>query len=117
VVDTKGKSKIDMPPTLNVISHNLEKQECKTWEQPPDGWIKCNKKGSWGAIIQNCRSAEMGEAIACLEGLKLGAANSALNLVIETDCAGVIEAFDDDNRIMSELCFIAKDFKRMKPTD
>jgi hypothetical protein len=59
----------------------------------------------------------MGETIACLEGLKLGAANSDLNLIIETDCADIIETFEDDNRIRSELCFIAKDFKRMKPTD
>jgi hypothetical protein len=41
VVDRKGKSKIDQPPNLKVISPNMEKHEAKTCEKPPNGWIKC----------------------------------------------------------------------------
>jgi ribonuclease HI len=87
------------------------------------------KTGAWGAIfrdhngqtivsawdyIPHCNSAAVGEAIACLEGLKLALANSSPNLIIETDCNAVLEAFKCDSNDRSEICIIAKEFKLKK---
>jgi hypothetical protein len=59
----------------------------------------------------------MGEAIACLEGLKLALANSTANLIIETDCASILESFKESSFDRSEVCLIAKEFKLLKPPD
>jgi hypothetical protein len=68
-------------------------------------------------VITHCESAAMGEAIACLEGLNLDIANSSANLIIKTDCSSVLHDFREDSCDRSEVCFIAKDFNRMKPPD
>jgi hypothetical protein len=68
-------------------------------------------------VITHCQSAAMGEDIACLEGLKLGIANYSANLIIETDCSSVVHALREDSCDRSEVCFIAKEFNRMKPPD
>jgi hypothetical protein len=59
----------------------------------------------------------MGEAIACLEGLKLGLANCTSNLIIETDRASVLESFKEDSCDRSEALFIAKEFNILRPPD
>jgi ribonuclease HI len=75
--------------------------------QPVVEWIKVNvdasfladqNRGSWGAVIkshegktitstwgkiEHCQSAEMAEAIACYEGLKLSLTISCNKVVIE----------------------------------
>jgi hypothetical protein len=47
------------------------------------------KTSAWGTIPK-CDSAEMAEAIACMEGIKenINAVDSGLN--IESDCAAII---------------------------
>jgi hypothetical protein len=40
-------------------------------------------------VIPHCISAEMGEAIACLESLKVTAKLTTENLVFETDCSSL----------------------------
>jgi hypothetical protein len=90
------------------------------------------KTGAWGAILRDhngqtivsawdyiphCNSAAVGEAIACLEGLKLALANSSPNLIIETDCNAVLEVFKCDSNDRSEICIIAKEFKLKKSPD
>ena len=67
--------------------------------------------------INHCQSAEIGEAIACLEGLKLANANSNANLIIETDCAAVIDAFRETSCNRSEVHLIAKEFSLLKHSD
>jgi hypothetical protein len=91
----------------------------KFWGKPPLGWVKCNvdasflneeKNGSgeavirdhngniiysaW-AVIEHCQTAAMGEAIACMEGLKLALACSNTDIIIETDCASILESFKE----------------------
>jgi hypothetical protein len=98
-VDKKGKGKIDDLPFIGEKTQNLRQEQREVWDKPPDGWIKCNvdasflkeeQNGAWGVVLRDhmgnillsawdvithCQSAAMGEAIACLEGLKLGIAN------------------------------------------
>jgi hypothetical protein len=57
----------------------------------------------------------MGEAIACYEGLKIGLQNSTSNLIIEKDCASILETFREDSYARSKVCLIVKDFKLLKP--
>jgi ribonuclease HI len=59
----------------------------------------------------------MGEAIACLEGLKMAIENSTANVVIETDCAAIIDSFKETSCNRSEVGMIAKEFSLLKPPD
>jgi ribonuclease HI len=141
VVDRKGKGKIDQKQIIDDKVQNAMQVQGKIWEKSPDGWIKCNvdasflkeeRNGAWGVVLRDhmgnillsawdvithCQSAAMGEAIACLEGLRLGIANCTSNLIIETDCASVVESFREDSSDRSEVCFIAKEFNSLRPPD
>jgi hypothetical protein len=59
----------------------------------------------------------MGEAIACLYGLDLALNNSNQNIIIETDCATILEAFREGSMDRSEVCMIAKEFHLKIPPD
>jgi hypothetical protein len=59
-------------------------------------------------VITNCHSAIMGEAIARLEGLKVGLANCTSNLIIGTDCGSVLKSLREDSCDRSEVFFIVK---------
>jgi hypothetical protein len=61
--------------------------------------------------IAHCQSAAMGEVNTCYQGLKITPQNSTSNLIIEIDCASILEAFKEDRCDRSEVCLIAKDFK------
>jgi hypothetical protein len=76
-----------------------------TWKRPGPGWTKINvdasflidnQRGSWGSVARahvglvvfsawgtstHCQSAEMAEASACLEGLKLAVHYTQGNLI------------------------------------
>jgi hypothetical protein len=53
----------------------------------------------------------MGEVIACrLHGLDLALNNFNQNIIIETDCAAILEAFRKGSMDRSEVCMIAKEF-------
>jgi hypothetical protein len=111
------------------------------WKKPETGWVKCNvdasflneeKKGSWGAVLQDhlgaiicsawgaiihCQTVAMGEAIACLHDLDLALNNSNQNIISETDCAAILEAFREGSMDRSEVCMIAKEFYLKIPPD
>ena len=102
-------------------------QKKQTWTKPEVNWLKCNVdasysadtgQGAWGAVlrdnngkvicsawdhIQQCNSAEEGEAISCIEGLKMSLARSSTNMIIETDYARVLEAFKHDSTDRSKI--------------
>jgi hypothetical protein len=59
----------------------------------------------------------MGEAIACLQGLKIAIANSNSNLIIEIDCAAIVDCFKQTSWNRSEVCLIVKEFNLLKPPD
>ena len=67
-------------------------------------------------VITHCQSAVFGEAIACLEGLKLALANYNF-IITETDCASILDSFKVDSLDRSEVCLIAKEFNLLKPPD
>jgi hypothetical protein len=67
--------------------------------------------------LSHCQSASEGEAIACLEGLKLALANSDSNIIIETYCTYILDSFMEGSPDQSEVCLIAKEFNYMKPPD
>jgi ribonuclease HI len=138
LANRKGKDKVLQN---SEIYRAKETVATETWRKPEEGWVKCNvdasfsseeRTGAWGAVlrdhngqviasawdyISHCNSATVGEAVACLEGLKLALANSSLNLIIETDCAAVLEVFKSDSMDRSESCVIAKEFRLKKPPD
>jgi hypothetical protein len=106
IVDRKGKGKIDQMASTSDNIQQKGEARANNWEKPSDGWIKCNvdasfvreeKNGAWRVVLRDhtgnvllsawdvithCHSAAMGEAIACLEGLKLGLANCTSNLLL-----------------------------------
>jgi hypothetical protein len=53
--------------------------------------------------IDHCQSAEMGEAIACLQGLKIAIANSNSNMIIKIECAAVVDCFKQTSCNRSEV--------------
>jgi ribonuclease HI len=95
-------------------------------------FLKDTKNGSWGAIarmddgsvvysawgaVNRCQSAEMAEAIACLEGLKLAIDLTHGNLLFETDCSSLLKIFDPASEDRSPVSLIAKEFHALKPED
>ncbi|KAK1626176.1 hypothetical protein QYE76_000491 [Lolium multiflorum] len=70
--------------------------------------VKAQGPSAWD-VITHCQSAAMGEAIACIEGLRLGIANCTSNLIIETDCASVVESFREDSSDRSESLLETKE--------
>ena len=139
--DRKGKEKVHQEKLIKHHSSTQEKEVKESWGKPEEGWVKCNvdasfsssdMAGAWGAIlrdhngsiiasawdrINHCNSAALGEAIACLEGLKLSLAHSDSDIIIETDCSAVLEAFKEDSTNRTEVRLIAKEFKLKKPPD
>ena len=138
-MDRKGKEKLDQPKNTCDNVQQGRQEQLKNWENPPDGWIKCNvdasflmdeKNGASGVVLRDhsgivllsdwdiiidCQSAAMGEAVACLEDLKLGLANCDSNLITETDCSSILESFKEDICDRSEVFFMAKEFNLLRP--
>jgi hypothetical protein len=54
-----------------------------------------------------CESADMGEALACLEGLKLYLSEPSADLIIESDCSSILKAFEDGSEDRSIIGQIA----------
>ena len=135
------RKKVHQEKLIKHHSSTQEKEVKESWGKPEEGWVKCNvdasfsssdMAGAWGAIlrdhngsiiasawdrINHCNSAALGEAIACLEGLKLSLAHSDSDIIIETDCSAVLEAFKEDSTNRTEVRLIAKEFKLKKPPD
>jgi hypothetical protein len=112
-----------------------------TWEKTFGRWIKCNVDASfvkveknvalgvvlwdhrgsvllsaWN-VITHCHSEAMGEAIARLEGLKVGLANYTSNIIIEIVCGSVLKSLRECCCDRSEVFFIAKEFDLLRPLD
>ena len=92
-VDRKGKCPV--LPLTTKLDRATPSRSTEHWNAPEVGWIKVNvdasfatvlKSGTWGAIardnagvtifsawgkINHCQTAQIAEAIACYEGLKL----------------------------------------------
>jgi hypothetical protein len=66
-------------------------------------------------VIPHCISAEMCEAIACLESLKVAAKFTTENLVFETNCSSLIKIFDPGATDRSAVTIIANDFNDLRP--
>jgi ribonuclease HI len=139
MVDRKGKAHVCQ--TQRDLSTKDSERKKPSWEKPQEGWMKCNvdasfleteKKGHWGAVLRDlngavicsawgviphCRSAAMGEGIACLQGLEISLQYSSENLIIETDCSAVLEAFNNENLNRTDLGIVAKEFRLKKPPD
>jgi ribonuclease HI len=141
MIDRKGKAKLDISADLRAGANPIETKKEEAWVRPPNGWVKCNvdasfidedRNGAWGAVLRDsngtilfsawntlshCQSASEGEAIAYLEGLKLAIAYSDSNIIIETDCAYILDSFKEGSPDRSKVCLIAKEFNYMKPPD
>jgi hypothetical protein len=57
----------------------------------------------------------MAKAIACYEGLKLSLTIFCNNVVIETDCLGLLKIFDPGGEDRSPSRIIGKDFHGLIP--
>jgi hypothetical protein len=110
----------------------------ETWRRPDQGWVKINfdaayseesSSGAWGAraeimlvmlcsawdTILHCLSAEMGEAVACLESVKLATSLTTGGILLQTDCYSLLKVFDPSTIDRSPVSLIAKEFHRVKP--
>jgi hypothetical protein len=127
-INRKGKAKMDQSKDMIGAAQQGSKYLEISWQKPPLGWGKCNvdasfvneeKSDSWGVVIRDqsrnilcsawdmithCQTAAMGEAIACLEGLKMALVNSNANIIVETDCASILKAFKDGRYDRSKVC-------------
>jgi hypothetical protein len=67
---------------------------------------------TWDVII-HCQSAAAGEAIAFLEGFKLGFANCSSYHVMEIYCASMLESFSKESCDRPKVCYVnLKKFKK-----
>ena len=111
----------------------------QAWKRPEQGWTKVNfdasyvegnSSGTWGAIARNqdgsvafsawgiinhCQSAVMGEAVACLESLKIAINLTDRNLLFKTDCSSLLKIFEPGSVDRTSTSFIAKEFHMVKP--
>ncbi|WVZ73611.1 hypothetical protein U9M48_021897 [Paspalum notatum var. saurae] len=100
------------------------------WQKPGSGWVKVNVDGSFveqtgqagvgviardqeGSVIFTswrvlfaCTSAKEAEARACIEGLRLAAQWCHEPVILESDCAQIVEALRNAGVDRSELCFL-----------
>ena len=118
-----------------------KEQDRKTkWEPPLAGWVKLNVDGSfvqqsgesgvgviardneghvifsaWRAIF-NCQDAAEAEAWACLEGLRLAAQWIHEPVIVESDCASIVQALqaEEDRSALSFILLEAKDHARIQ---
>jgi hypothetical protein len=131
IMDRKGKKMMQQGKTTDKQSIAKTSDATQAWCKPNIGWYKCNvdasfttgvKCGAWGAIIRDhlghsvssawgyipaCESAAMGEALACLEGLKLYLSEPSADLIIESDCSSILKAFEDGSEDRSIIGQIA----------
>jgi ribonuclease HI len=112
-VDVKGKRPIF--ELQEIQSDSPSPAKGSQWKPPDTNWlclsvdasyIKETNVASWGALIRDhngqvhcsawgmlskCATAEMAEAMACLEGIKFSVPLVASGIIIESDCANLIK--------------------------
>jgi hypothetical protein len=99
------------------------------WVPPPQRDLKINVDGASGGgvivrdsggnpqamawrLLIDCRDAELAEALACLEGIKLiHHWPNAIRVVVETDCATIVSKAQCDARDYSGTSAIIGDLK------
>ena len=64
---------------------------------------------AWGKI-KYCQSAQIAEALACYEGLKIASAGTDSHITVETDCQSLLKVFDPGDNDRTDLGTIARDF-------
>ncbi|KQJ96680.1 hypothetical protein BRADI_3g26650v3 [Brachypodium distachyon] len=126
-IRTVSNSKAPVVPAPVVPSCDPAPKCVSRWKPPPMGFVKLNVDASfipdnllaaWGAVlrdsngdvlgsawnfIDHCPSAETGEVIACLEGLKNACTWTSLPLILECDCASVVEAINCNGPVRSSI--------------
>lgn len=126
-IRTVGNGKAPVVPAPVVPSCNPAPKCVSVWKPPPVGFVKLNVDASfipdnllaaWGAVlrdsngdvlgsawnlIDHCPSAETGEAIAYLERLKNARTWTSLPLILECDCASVVEAINCNGPVRSSI--------------
>ncbi|WVZ52945.1 hypothetical protein U9M48_003943, partial [Paspalum notatum var. saurae] len=107
------------------------------WQKPEDGWIKVNVDGAFveqtgtaGAgvvardtegsviftawrVLFDCASAKEAEARACLEGLRLASQWCHEPVILESDCAQMVEALRAHSEDRSDLCFLIAEAREL----
>lgn len=110
--DDRGKQKLQGSVTAGGAAKPRPR---KRWIPPPTDVLKINVDGAFspetgsaalgviirdwlglpvlmaGRILLHCRDVEEAEAMACLEGIRMGARWPEKDVILESDCATVIE--------------------------
>lgn len=134
----KGKSSLVAP--VPAVDLNTARQTSE-WKPPDSGWTKLNVDASffpisgeaaWGAVVRDehgsviasswnviddCQSVEMAEGFACLEGIKWVRGFSALPLILENDCQGLITTLLDPTETRSSLRPVIQEIRHLAPFD
>ena len=138
-----GKGKLPCPSPGNRKSTGsvLKVLGPTDWEPPPTGWTKINVDGSFVSqsgeagigiiardsehqvvftawrVLFRCQDALEAEARACLEGLRLSAPWSQGPVIVETDCARLIQALEakEDRSSIRFLLAEIKDQAQLLP--
>jgi hypothetical protein len=133
-LDIKGKKAVNQ--IIDSMPHQA-KEPRTTWTKPAEGWYKLNvdagfshesNNGSWGAVLRDhegkvvlsawgiipyCQSAEIAEAIATLEGTKAVLPVAAIPVILESDCATVVNELKMEGTSKSPMSFILSETRGM----
>lgn len=136
--DRKGKKPMSIA-TASMLSNQRKPKNFagSTWSPPPQGWIKINVDASfvaesgaaragiiardctgtvkftaWCALFR-CAGAAEAEASAFLEGIRLATQWCREPVFIESDCARVVNAFQNKKMDKSEIGFIVAEGKEL----
>jgi ribonuclease HI len=134
-VDVKGKRPIF--ELQEIQSDSPSPAKGSQWKPPDTNWlclsvdasyIKETNVASWGALIRDhngqvhcsawgmlskCATAEMAEAMACLEGIKLSVPLVASGIIIESDCATLIKKISGTEMDRSYTASVVSDIQRL----
>ena len=134
-VDTKGKRPIFDLKEIQGFEKKLSM--VSKWKPPEADWcclsvdasfVQESNFASWGALIRdhqgkiqcsawgtlpNCDSAETAEAMACLEGIRCSIPLIATGLVIESDCATLINKLTKAEKDRSRTSSVVSDIQHL----
>jgi ribonuclease HI len=124
-----------------MVTHQPKNLPDKAWLKPPEGWVKLTIDGSFresdhlaglGMVLRNeegwpvfsacrfisdCESPYEAESRACLEGLELALQFSQLPIIIESDCAKLIEAMSSRTQDRSSCVHLVSEIKYLSSHD
>jgi ribonuclease HI len=136
----KGKQPVVDVGTLHVPRQKKQGQ-FKIWTRPPAGWMKLSIDGSYHAadhsagtgialrdeegrliftacwFLDDCVSPLEAELRACMEGLELSHQFSQLPIIVETDCAQLVEVVSSSTQDRSALLHLISDIKNLSSCD